>query len=119
MNRTPPSSTGCPNCAESGFKENLPAWFYLLARPGEQQIGVTNYKDNRLRTHSKSNWQELEVVGPFPGDQVLDLEKKVKKWLRRDVGLVPGTHENWFTARLEVNSLAELKAVSGVETDLF
>jgi hypothetical protein len=59
------------------------------------------------------------MVGPFPGEQVLATEKKLKKWLRREVGLVPGTHENWFTAKLEVNSLAELKAVSGVETDLF
>jgi Resolvase, N terminal domain len=33
--------------------------------------------------------------------------------------LVPATHENWFTASLEVQSLAELKARSGVETDLF
>ena len=59
------------------------------------------------------------MVGPFPGEQVLATEKKLKQWLRREVGLVPGTRENWFTAKLEVNSLAELKAVSGVETDLF
>ena len=58
------------------------------------------------------------MVGPFR-DQVLDLEKKLKKWLRREVGLVPGTHENCFTAKLEVNSLDELEAVSAVETDLF
>jgi hypothetical protein len=32
---------------------------------------------------------------------------------------VPGTQKNWFTARLEVQSLAELKARSGVETELF
>jgi hypothetical protein len=59
------------------------------------------------------------VAGPYPGDEVLALEKKLKKWLRNQVGLVPGTHENWFTASLEVQSLAELKARSGVETDLF
>jgi hypothetical protein len=59
------------------------------------------------------------MVGPFPGEQVLATEKKLKQWLRREVGLVPGTRENWFTTRLEVNSLAELKALSGVETDLF
>jgi hypothetical protein len=59
------------------------------------------------------------VVGPFPGEQVVELERKLKKWLRREVGLVPGTHENWYTARMEVRSLAELKAKSGVETDLF
>jgi hypothetical protein len=50
---------------------------------------------------------------------VLALEKKLKKWLRKEVGLVPGAQENWFTARMEVQSLAELKARSGVETDLF
>ena len=42
-----------------------------------------------------------------------------EKWLRNEVGLVPGTHENWFTSKLEVRSLAELKAQSGVETELF
>ena len=110
---------GCPECAEHGFKPGQPAWFYLLHRPGEQQLGVTNEPEVRLSVHSRYGWQQLELVGPFPGDEVLALEKKLKKWLRREVGLVPGTHENWFTAKLEVNSLAQLKAVSGVETDLF
>jgi len=117
--RTPPHSRGCPECAETGYKPSKPAWFYLLERPGEQQLGITNKKEGRLYTHSRNGWQELEVVGPFPGDQVLALEKKLKKWLRKEVGLVPGTHENWFTASLEVQSLAELKARSGVETNLF
>jgi hypothetical protein len=118
-NRTPPSNSGCPECAEYGFNQGLEAWFYLLTRPGEQQLGITNNKEKRLRNHSAFGWQVLEVVGPFPGVQVLASEKKLKKWLRREVGLVPGTHENWFTARMEVRSLAELKGRSGVETDLF
>lgn len=118
-NRTPPTSSGCPECAEYGFKPGLPAWFYLLERPGEQQLGVTNYKEDRLRTHANFGWQELEVIGPFPGDQVLALETKLKQWLRKEVGLVPGTRENWFTAQLEVRSLAELKARSGVVNHLF
>lgn len=117
--RTTGRGSGCPQCAESGFNIGKQAWFYLLERPGEQQLGITNNKEHRLSTHATFGWSEIEVVGPFPGDQVLDLEKKLKKWLRREVGLVPGTHENWFTARLEVNSLAQLKAVSEVETDLF
>ncbi len=118
-NRIPPSSTGCPTCAEHGFKQALPAWFYLLSRPGEQQVGVSNEPEIRLKNHARNGWNEVEVVGPFPGDQVLATEKAFKKWLRKEVGLVSGTHENWFTARLEVQSLAELKARSGVETDLF
>ncbi len=117
--RTPPTNSGCPECAEFGFKESLPAWFYLLQRPGEQQLGVTNKLRNRLHRHAGFGWSEVEVVGPFPGAEVLETEKRFKRWLRKEVGLVPGTHENWYTAKLEVKSLAELKARSGVETDLF
>lgn len=112
-------NSGCPECAEFGFKTTKEAWFYLLERPGEQQLGVTNYRQDRLYTHSRTGWVEVEVVGPFPGDEVLRTEKELKQWLRREVGLVPGTHENWFTARLEVRSLAELKQKSGVQTELF
>ena len=118
VNRTA-NGSGCPECAESGFKASLPAWFYLLERPGEQQLGITNYMEDRLFTHSRNGWVEVEVVGPFPGDQVLATEKKFKQWLRKEVGLVPSTHENWFTDRMEVQSLAELKARSGIETDVF
>jgi hypothetical protein len=110
---------GCPECAKYGFKKEQSAWFYLLNRPGEQQLGITNEPETRLRYHSRYGWGEVELVGPFPGDQVQALEMKLKRWLRNEVGLVPGTHENWLTARLEVQSLAELKARSGVETDLF
>ena len=118
-NRTPPANSGCPECAEFGFKTTKEAWFYLLERPGEQQLGVTNNLDDRLRHHVKHGWSEVEVVGPFPGEVVLTTEKSFKRWLKAEVGLVPGTHENWFTAKLEVQSLAELKAKSGVETELF
>ena len=117
--RTPPHNTGCPECAESGFKQSLPAWFYLLERPGEQQLGVSNVPEIRLKTHGRNGWQEVEVVGPFPGNKTLETERSLKRWLRERVGLVLGTHENWYTADLEVRSLAELKAKSGVETDLF
>ena len=37
----------------------------------------------------------------------------------KEVGTVKGTTENWMTAAMEVRSLAELKARSGIETVLF
>ncbi len=117
--RTTREGSGCPECAESGYNPGKPAWFYLLERPGEQQIGITNDKGRRLRTHATFGWSEVEVIGPCPGNQALAIEKELKKWLRKEVGLVPGTRENWFTAWMEVRSLAELKARSGVETELF
>ena len=111
---------GCPECSEGGgYKTSLPGWFYLLERPGEQQLGITNFKEDRLKTHANNGWEKVEVVGPAEGSLVLETEKRFKHWLRTKVGLVPGTHENWFSAKLEVRSLAELKAKSDVETELF
>ena len=119
LNRTVGGSD-CPACSEGGgYKSKLDGWFYLMARPGEQQIGISNYIDKRLRTHDKSGWYVLDVVGPADGGLVLETEKVFKKWLRTDIGLVPGTHENWFSADLEVCSLGELKSRSGIETELF
>ena len=110
---------GCPRCFEYGFNPGKPSWFYLLKREGEQQLGVTNSLESRLQTHSRSGWSVVEIVGPADGELVVSTEKQFKRWLKQTVGLVPNTEENWFTSKLEVRSLAELKAKSGVQTELF
>jgi hypothetical protein len=43
----------------------------------------------------------------------------LKRWIKHKVGAIPGTSENWSTTSVEVRSLAELKRISEVETDLF
>jgi hypothetical protein len=90
-----------------------------MEKPGEQQIGITNVVEQRLRTHSTNGWSLIEVVGPFSGAEVLETETKLKRWIKRKVGAIPGTSENWSTTSVEVRSLAELKRISEVETDLF
>lgn len=51
-------SNGCPNCATSGFKKDLPATFYILAaeKAGESftGYGITNQMERRLSTHKKN-----------------------------------------------------------------
>jgi len=116
-NRT--SGRGCPFCAEYGFDPSKDAWFYLMQRPGEQQFGITNELDVRMKTHERNGWVLLEYTEPSPGQKVLDTEKAFKQWLKKEIGLVKGTTENWSTTSMEVKSLAELKARSGIETDLF
>ena len=111
---------GCPVCAESGFNPEKDAWFYLMQRPGEQQFGITNVLSDRLRTHERNGWMLLEhTTHPAPGQKVFDTEKILKRWLKKEIGLIEGTTENWSTTSMEVHSLAELKARSGIETDLF
>jgi hypothetical protein len=111
--------TGCPTCAEYGFDPEKDAWFYLMQRAGEQQLGISNVLVDRLRTHERNGWTLLEHTEAASGQKVLDTEKAFKKWLRKEIGLMKGTTENWATTSMEVQSLAELKARSGVETDLF
>ena len=117
--------TGCRICAERGFNPEKPAWFYLMVRPGEQQFGITNVLEDRLKTHQKEGWKKItlngqnQISGPHDGYEVEETEKKLKRWLRKEIGLVKGTTENWYTSKMEVHSLAELKEKSGIETSIF
>jgi len=71
-------NAGYLSCAEFRIKESLPAWFYLLTRPGAQQFEITNNnKEARFRTHARFGWFEAEVFGPYPGEQVLATERKL------------------------------------------
>ena len=112
--------TGCPVCAKSGFNQSKDAWFYLMQRSGEQQLGVTNEPSFRLKAHERNGWTLLDrTTEPALGQVVYDTENAFKKWLKKEIGLMEGTTENWSTTKMEVHSLAELKARSGIETDLF
>ena len=117
--RTRPKGTGCPDCATYGFSPNNNAWMYLMGRSGEQQVGITNNLEQRMSQHRKNGWGIIDQVGPCPGRIILDTETSIKRWLQTNVGIIKGTYENWSTTKMEVQSLAELKARSGIETDLF
>lgn len=117
--RTGKRQSGCPICSKTGFNPGKPAWFYLLERPGEQQIGISNEIDVRLAVHARDGWQQVEIIGPFDGQKVLDTETALRNWLRDSNLLIPGKLENWTSVDLEVRSLAQLKKRSGIETDLF
>ena len=113
------NAKGCPFCAEYGFNPGKNAWFYLMQRPGEQQIGITNDLITRMRSHKRNGWTLIEHTASIPGQEILDAETAFKRWLKQEIGLMEGTTENWSTTKMEVQSLAELKARSGIETDLF
>jgi hypothetical protein len=79
-----------------------------MQRQGEQQIGITGNLKIRTGHHARTGWILLETVGPMRGDLAYEQELLIKQWLRRTVGTLAGTSENWSTAILEVRSLAEL-----------
>jgi len=117
--RTGRDNTSCPECAEFGFHKEDPAWFYLMNRPGEQQFGITNNLQRRQKEHSQFGWQLLDHVGPYEGLTVFEVEVLFKTWLKENIGVIQGTRENWYTSKMEVHSLSELKGKSGIETSIF
>jgi len=117
--RTGQNKTCCPECAESGFNPGKPAWFYLMKRTGEQQFGITNFLTQRIDFHKRFNWNVIAITGPHDGAEVFETERKLKRWLKKEIGLVPDKTENWYTSKMEVHSLAELKEKSGIETSIF
>jgi predicted GIY-YIG superfamily endonuclease len=111
--------SGCSICADYGFNPAKDAWFYLMQRPGEQQLGITNDFSTRMKKHESNGWTLLEYTKPAQGKKVQEIETVLKRWLKKEIGLMEGTTENWSTTSMEVQSLAELKERSGIETDLF
>ena len=120
------AGSGCPECGKCTFKVNQPAWLYLLKRPGQQKVGITNRvdgKDNRLTHHRGNGWTIIDVVGPHHGRKLKDVENQIKRGL--DSKGVPrgkaafrqwfdGYSEAWQTVDFEVASIAELLAALGV-----
>ena len=88
-----------------------------MARPGEQQFGISNVLEDRLRTHARVGWEHLDHVGPFDGKKVFLTEKKLIAWLKETVGSMPGTRENWVTTELEVQTLKELFDRAEIDED--
>ena len=99
----------CAKCADYGYNPSKPAWLYLMERPGEMQIGITNVPDQRLATHAREGWQLVEMVGPRSGQEILDRETAIKKHLKTNDLLVDGTHENWLSSVWSPHSLAAIE----------
>jgi uncharacterized protein (DUF983 family)/predicted GIY-YIG superfamily endonuclease len=118
-NRTSKGGTGCPICAETGFNPKKPAVFYLIEKPGQQKIGISNKFKKRMATHTANGWYKIGVSVEHSGYEVYKIEKKFKQWLRKKIGLVSGTTESWLTKKIYIHSLSELKEKSGIDTSIF
>ncbi len=70
---------GSPVCADHGFNPEKDAWFYLMGKPGEQQLGITNDKQTRIKKHESNGWNLIEhTLVPSKGQKVLDTEKHLR-----------------------------------------
>lgn len=83
--------SGCPTCAEYGFKPELPAIFYFIENVSlsARKIGITNVERNntRLAGFAKQGWKEILLIEHEHGSLIQVIEKEILKWIRVDQGL--------------------------------
>lgn len=106
----------CGECSpHGGFRRQLPGWLYFMVRQGQQQIGITNYPEKRLETHSKLGWTLVQIVGPVDGGLVYEAEASIRAWLKSEVGTIPGTYENWYSRNFHATRLDDIFDAAGVD----
>jgi hypothetical protein len=117
------------NCCTAGgsFRRDDLGWLYLVARPGQLKVGITNTVNgtgNRMKRHRKNGWMQLDMIGPMNGEAAHQLELRIKHELdaknipRGDqafMGRFDGYTEAWQTVDLDVSTLRELFEYLGID----
>jgi recombinational DNA repair protein (RecF pathway) len=85
---------GCSNCADYGLNYQKPGFLYLITNPEmkSHKIGIANsYKsrkfDDRMYQHEKRGWILYKKMDFDTVKEASDVETKVLKWLRMEIGL--------------------------------
>lgn len=102
-------TNGCHACSRRNFRFSDDAYLYLMEREKDQQIGITNNPLNRFRKHFSNGWKLIEMQGPADARKIHERELAIKRWIRKRIGCVEGTRENWYKHNLRVLSIAELE----------
>ncbi len=116
------NGSGCPFCTTNGFSTGRKGRIYFLQHPELDlfQIGISNNAKRRLRDHTRSGWQVIEVSESIPGNEARSYEQDGLRLLRRlgalfanDAGVkkFDGYTEAWTRDSLRIESLAELIAM--------
>jgi hypothetical protein len=109
----------CPSCAKFGFNPGNDGWLYFIENEVLEmyQIGISNVPENRLKKHSLSGWNIIEVRGPMNGFLTQDLEKSSLNALKRRGAILgrkdslvkfDGHTEAWTRASLPVTSIKQI-----------
>jgi hypothetical protein len=117
---------GCPSCAKSGFDPNKEGWIYFLVHNHWEmlQIGITNFPEQRLSTHRRSGWADIDIRGPMDGHLTQQWETAILRMLNakgadlsntKIAGKFDGYTEAWSKSTFEAKSIKELMRL----TELF
>ncbi len=113
------AGSGCPSCANYGFKPHESATLYLLMNHdlGAYKVGITNEGTNRLEMFSRLGWAVICQWRFSAGSDAHDVEQEFLGFIRDELGLglaveeaampLGGHTETFQTRGLEVDALLE------------
>lgn len=85
------NKSGCPTCAKTGFDGAMPGYFYILEHKdlNARKVGITNVgvKTDRLSAFQANGWVVLKKYEHNNGYIIIDLETRMLRWIRKDLGL--------------------------------
>lgn len=83
--------TGCPNCAETGYRPERAGMLYFIQNQTLQarKFGITNVdaKKIRLVRFQRAGWEVLLTLQNTDGNVAKDVEKVVRAWIRKELKL--------------------------------
>ncbi len=117
--RTSSIQAGCPTCAEFGFDPNQKGWLYFIEHSEWEmlQIGITNFPEDRLKSHKQLGWTLTEMRGPMDGLIAREWETAILRMLKakgadlknnKIAGKFDGYSEAWSKSTFRVSSIKEL-----------
>ncbi len=86
--------SGCPDCAETGYKVGQPGLLYFVERTNSKgrparKIGITNIASSKVRLAlwRRQGFMLNHQITDENGQVIYDLEQSVLKWLRHELML--------------------------------
>lgn len=93
-------------------------YLYFMARESEYQIGISNRPFGyygRIENHERDGWELIEILGPWDGQVIYEIEKSCKTYIRKHFGNVERTRENWYCVHFSPKNFEEIFLVVGVK----
>jgi DNA-directed RNA polymerase subunit RPC12/RpoP len=99
---------GCRYCATKGIDLNAPAIVYLITHDqlNAHKIGIGAPSGYRLKMHKKHGWEVYKTVELSTGDEAFEVERRVLKWLRLEMGLPPAVDRAYMPQRGETETVS-------------
>lgn len=83
------NNSSCPSCNKGGFNPSLPSSFYFIYHKDmvANKIGIANNHAGRVDAWIQNGWEIIYQISESQGNKIRDLETRMLRWIRKDLGL--------------------------------